>query len=71
MLIQAARHGLGLALMPTFLIAEELAAKSLVPALLQPVASPHQYHLVCPSERASYAPLVAFRQWLAEEVSLV
>lgn len=71
MLIQAARHGLGLALMPTFLIAEELAAKSLVPALLQPVASPHQYHLVCPSERASYAPLVAFREWLAEEVSLV
>lgn len=69
MLIQAARHGLGLALLPTFLIEEELASKSLVPALPQPVASQQRYYLVCPSERANYAPLVAFREWLAEEVS--
>lgn len=69
MLIQAARHGLGLALLPTFLIEQELTVGTLIPALPQAVTSAYGYHLVCPSERATYAPLVAFREWLASEVS--
>jgi DNA-binding transcriptional LysR family regulator len=69
MLIQGARHGLGLALVPTFLIREELQAGLLVPAPLPEVASPHKYYLVYPPERGGYAPLAAFRQWLADEVA--
>jgi LysR family glycine cleavage system transcriptional activator len=69
MVIRAARNGLGLALMPTFLIEEELAAGELVPALAEPQPSLERYYLVSPSERDNYAPLVAFRTWLTSEVT--
>ena len=70
MLIRAARNGLGLALMPTFLIEEELTAGLLVPALSTcAVPAKENYYLVNPSERSNYAPLVAFRNWLTGEVS--
>lgn len=69
MVIRAARNGLGLALMPTFLIEEELAAGQLVPALAEPQPSLERYYLVSPTERENYAPLVAFRTWLTAEVA--
>lgn len=69
MLIQAAKHGLGLALLPTFLIADELKAGVLVPAPVKEVASPYNYYLVYPPERGGYAPLIAFRDWLVKEAS--
>jgi len=69
MLIQAARHGLGLALLPTFLVADELKTGALVPAPITEVPSPYKYYLAFPPERGGYAPLVAFREWLAEEAA--
>jgi LysR family glycine cleavage system transcriptional activator len=64
-IIQATAAGLGLGLIPTFLIEPELARGELRPAIDLPLQSPDQYHLVWPSERSDYPPLVAFRQWLA------
>jgi LysR family glycine cleavage system transcriptional activator len=64
---QAARHGLGVALLPEFLIERELAEGDLVPAMDAPQRSEEAYYLVCPNERAGYPPLVAFRQWLVAE----
>ena len=65
---QAAIAGLGVALLPSFLIGEELARGDLVtvgPAL----KSAECYYLACAVERAAYPPLAAFRRWIAEEAA--
>jgi LysR family glycine cleavage system transcriptional activator len=68
-LAQATIAGLGVALMPRFLIEEELSAGKLVLALERPMESDEQYYLVWPSIRGSYPPLVAFRDWLLAEIA--
>ncbi len=65
---QLAIAGAGVALMPTFLIAEELAQGQLVTAFdAAPTHSEEAYHLVWPSGRRDYPPLVAFREWICAE----
>ena len=66
---QAAMSGLGVALLPEFLIEDELRSGRLVRALDLPMASRDAYYLVWPSERATHPPLVAFRRWLLEETA--
>jgi DNA-binding transcriptional LysR family regulator len=68
-MMQGAIHGLGAALMPTFLIERDLEAGRLVPIFGGPIASAGSYHLVWPKEREGRAPLVSFRDWLAGEIS--
>jgi LysR family transcriptional regulator, glycine cleavage system transcriptional activator len=68
-MIQGAIHGLGLALVPTFLIGRDLAEGRLVPAFGPPIPSQGSYHLVWPRSPAPRAPLLSFRDWLAEEVA--
>jgi LysR family transcriptional regulator, glycine cleavage system transcriptional activator len=65
--IQAAKSGLGLALVPTFLIEPELAKGELVPVDREPMHSLYDYYLVSPVERSNFAPLAAFREWLQKE----
>jgi LysR family transcriptional regulator, glycine cleavage system transcriptional activator len=64
MAAQAAISGLGVALLPKFLIENELAQGDLVEAVNGPVESAEHYYLAWPSNRASYPPLQAFRNWL-------
>ena len=59
--------GLGVALLPTLLIRDELASGDLVPALDLPFENDEAYYLVWPRERGSYPPLRAFRDWLTAE----
>lgn len=66
---QAAIAGVGVALLPTFLIKDELASRKLVRAINLPMESPERYYLVWPSERATYPPLLAFREWLVAETA--
>jgi LysR family glycine cleavage system transcriptional activator len=63
-IIQAAIAGLGLGLLPRFLIEPELGRGELVIAIDLPLDSPEGYFLVWPSERSEYPPLIAFRAWL-------
>lgn len=63
---QAATAGLGLALLPTFLIENELARGDLV-TVGATMDSAERYYLAVPFERAAYPPLVAFRNWIARE----
>lgn len=68
-MIEAAKQGLGAALVPRFLIAEDLAAGRLV-AL--PDHGPHvfgAYYLVWPAPQADYPPLAALRSWLSDQIS--
>lgn len=66
---QAAIGGLGVALLPTFLVQEELKRGELVPAVNRPMPSAQRYYLAFPRERAAYPPLVAFREWIVRELS--
>lgn len=64
MVTQAARSGLGVALLPTFLIDTELARGELVVAAGDPVHSAEGYYLAWPPSREAYPPLQAFREWI-------
>ena len=64
---QAAVAGLGVALLPTFLIQDELKRGDLVAAIDREIESRDCYYLAYPSERADYAPLAAFREWIEAE----
>lgn len=64
---QAAMSGLGIALLPRFLIADELARGELVPALDLPMTSSESYYLAWPHTYDRHAPLEAFRAWLVRE----
>ena len=68
-MIEAARQGLGAALVPRFLIGEDLASGRLV-AL--PGNGPHvfgAYYLVWPETQADYPPLAALRSWLETRIT--
>ncbi len=63
-LAAAASQGLGMALMPTMLVADELARGELVVACPRPLAGERAYYLVTP-ERADQRPLLKFfSDWL-------
>ena len=64
---QAAVHGMGVALLPTFLAGADLAAGRLVPVFGAPVPAAGAYYLVQPLSRPERAPLASFRRWLIRE----
>ena len=68
---QAAIAGVGVALLPRFLMESELRNGDLVPALANApeVESAERYYLAWPTSRASYPPLQAFRTWLQQAAS--
>ncbi|MCK0197218.1 LysR family transcriptional regulator [Ancylobacter sp. 6x-1] len=61
---QAAMAGLGVALLPTFLIEDELRDGRLVPAYDAPMTGEEAYYLAWPRDRTAHPPLIAFRDWL-------
>jgi DNA-binding transcriptional LysR family regulator len=64
---QAAIHGLGVALLPTFTATPYLEGGQLVRAATQTTQSIGSYYLVWPADREEPAALSAFRAWLATE----
>ncbi|KQT54673.1 LysR family transcriptional regulator [Aureimonas sp. Leaf454] len=64
---QAAMAGLGVALMPLFLIERELSSGRLVIAHPHVVESPSAYYLVAPSFERGGAALSAFSDWIVGE----
>ena len=61
---QAAIHGLGIALLPLFLIERDLAAGRLIPVFGGPVRALGSYFLVWPRDIPARGPLVSFRNWI-------
>ena len=67
MVIQAALSGLGLALLPTFLIQEELQAGTLVSPFPDRLVTGHNaYYLAYPPAHKRLPALISFREWLYE-----
>jgi DNA-binding transcriptional LysR family regulator len=66
---QGAIHGLGIALLPTFLIADELAAGRLIPVWGGPTPSIGSYWLVWPKDGAMRPAMAAFRDWIGSEIA--
>lgn len=64
---QAAIHGLGLALLPTFLIGDDLRTGRLIPAFGPATRAAGSYWLVWPRALPPRAPFAAFREWIAGE----
>lgn len=62
---QAALHGLGIALLPTFVAEPYLRDRQLLIASDKTAESIGSYYLVWPNDRPAPPPLVAFRDWLA------
>lgn len=69
MLAQAAMQGMGVALIPPFLIREELASGRLVVPLPHICPSDKAYYLIIPERKAETAALTAFRDWLCAEAA--
>lgn len=67
---QACIAGVGIALLPQFLITSEVGSGQLVVAYDHPVRSPRSYYLVSPHARANLPPVAAFRHWLVGEIAL-
>jgi DNA-binding transcriptional LysR family regulator len=70
-MMEAARAGLGAALLPRFLIDRELEGGELVDAVEAPPMPSGHYYLSYPPDRASYPPLAAFRDWILREIGEV
>ncbi|MBV7434045.1 LysR family transcriptional regulator [Cardiobacteriaceae bacterium TAE3-ERU3] len=66
MLIQAAIAGLGVALIPEFLILRELAAGTLLRVHEHSIESASSYFMAVPNIKAQDRAVVAFRHWLKE-----
>lgn len=69
-LISAACAGLGIALIPRYLISDELEKNQLAIAFDFPPQSNDAYYLVYPEENLSSNVLKQFREWLLEEVKI-
>jgi len=65
---QAAGSGLGIALLPSFLIEKDFERGDLVIALDAPMQSRERYWLVWPTGRGDFRPLALFREWLLTEL---
>jgi LysR family glycine cleavage system transcriptional activator len=69
MVLQAAISGLGVALLPTFLVADQIKSGNLVAPFSVRVGGPGGYYLVTPSSKADLPRVKAFRQWMRTELS--
>ncbi|WP_353182130.1 transcriptional regulator GcvA [Bosea sp. (in: a-proteobacteria)] len=67
MVSQAAVAGLGLAIVPRFLVEEELRSGALVIPVERSLIGREGYYLVYPEEKASLPTVAAFRDWLLAE----
>jgi DNA-binding transcriptional LysR family regulator len=66
MAMQAAIAGLGVALLPTFAIGDEMANGKIIAPFGPPRASPLHYFATCPQSRVRTPKIRAFMKWLAE-----
>ncbi|KAA6483106.1 LysR family transcriptional regulator [Agrobacterium rhizogenes] len=70
MIIGAALADMGVALLPSHLIEEEIRADALVPVFDLPMATEFSYYVVLPEGRQSNGVANAFKDWLISQASM-
>ena len=70
MLSQAAIHRMGIALIPPFLVEDELKAGVLTIPVQHPFVSGNAYHLLYPEGKSESVALKQFRDWLVLEAAV-
>ena len=68
MIIEAALRGMGVALLPTYLIEHELGAGNLTIVCDRPLTTENSYYVVLPEGRSENALALAFQDWLLGRV---
>lgn len=68
--VEAALDGQGVALALLPLVAADIAAGRLVTPFVQTVPSPYAYYLVVPEALVDRPAIVAFRDWLLQEIAI-
>ncbi len=71
LVIEAARAGLGIALLPERLIERELVRGDLVKPVDGAYLSPEGYYLAWPDTHENHPPLEAFRAWIGREIRMI
>jgi DNA-binding transcriptional LysR family regulator len=69
MIIAAVTAGMGVALLPSYLIEEEIRTGALVPVFDLPMATEFGYYVMLPEDRQHDTVATAFRDWLLGQVS--
>lgn len=69
MVIAAACAGLGVALLPTYLIESELASGELVQLMDAPMTTENAYYIVRPEARQGHRAAASFQSWILGQVS--
>jgi len=69
MVIQAAIAGLGVALLPTFLIEDEIRKGTLVTPFTDRIVGPGAYYLVTSAAKAELPRVKLFRRWLLDQLA--
>jgi DNA-binding transcriptional LysR family regulator len=67
MLSQAAIQGMGIALIPPFLVDDELSSGQLIVPVLHPFSSGNAYRLLYPEGQSDHCALALFSLWLEEQ----
>jgi DNA-binding transcriptional LysR family regulator len=67
MQVSAAQSGLGVSLMPTVLVTEELAVGKLVVACNRPLSGLRAYYFIQPQSALQMASMTHFRKWLLQQ----
>ncbi|MGV1756547.1 LysR family transcriptional regulator [Rhizobium sp. A22-96] len=69
MIIAAAISGLGVALLPTYLIEEELQTGALLPLFELPMPTENSYYVVMPEKKQTNEIAMLFQDWLVSQVT--
>ncbi|ETX12507.1 LysR family transcriptional regulator [Marinomonas ushuaiensis DSM 15871] len=70
MVLEAAKNGMGLAILPTVLATRSLQMGELVAPFGKQVSTPHEYLLSYPADKADLEQVVVFRDWLLAKQKL-
>lgn len=70
MLVQAAKVGLGVTLVPRFFVVNEVATGKLVIPCPQVLRSQRGYYLVYPENKVGSPSLQVFRRWLLSQAAI-